>query len=85
MKLFFSRAESVLIGNEKSKLHKWRKRVKVIPENIRFKRTQSKLGNKAKLYHAVYEGIQIKALYKKRGSKTSDRETHSPFGDSHKR
>ncbi len=77
---FFSRAESVLIGNEKSKLHKWRKRVKVIPENIRFKEPKVSLEIRQKLYHAVYEGIQIKALYKKRGSKTSDKRHIHPLG-----
>ena len=77
---FFNRAESVLIGNEKSKLHKWRKRVKVIPENIRFKEPKISLEIRQKLYHAVYEGIQIKALYKKRGSKTSDKRHIHPLG-----
>ena len=77
---FFSRAESVLIGNEKSKLHKWRKRVKVIPENIRFKEPKINLEIRQKLYCAVYEGIQIKALYKKRGSKTSDKRHIHPLG-----
>ena len=77
---FFSRAESVLIGNEKSKLHNWRKRVKVIPENIRFKEPKVSLEIRQKIYHAVYEGIQIKALYKKRGSKTSDKRHIHPLG-----
>ena len=77
---FFSRAESVLIGNEKSKLHNWRKRVKVIPENIRFKEPKVSLEIRQKIYHAVYEGIQIKALYKKRGSKTADKRHIHPLG-----
>ena len=77
---FFSRAESVLIGNEKSKLLNWRKRVKVIPENIRFKEPKVSLEIRQKLYHAVYEGIQINALYKKRGSKTSDKRHIHPLG-----
>ena len=77
---FFSRAESVLTGNEKSKLHNWRKRVKVIPENIRFKEPKVSLEIRQKIYHAVYEGIQIKALYKKRGSKTSDKRHIHPLG-----
>ena len=77
---FFSRAESVLIGNEKSKLHNWRKRVKVIPENIRFKEPKVSLEIRQKLYHAVYEGIQINALYKKRGSKVSQERHIHPLG-----
>ena len=77
---FFSRAESVLIGNEKSKLHNWRKRVKVIPENIRFKEPKVSLEIRQKIYHAVYEGIQIKALYKKRGNKAPDKRHIHPLG-----
>ena len=77
---FFNRAEGVLIGNEKSKLHNWRKRVKVIPESIRFKEPKISLEIRQKLYYAVYEGIQIKALYKKRGSKTSDKRHIHPLG-----
>ena len=77
---FFARAESVLTGNEKSKLHKWRKRVKVIPENIRFKEPKINLEIRQKLYQAVYEGIQIKALYRKRGNTISDERHMHPLG-----
>ena len=77
---FFNRAESVLIGNEKSKLLNWRKRVKVIPESIRFKDPKVSLEIRQKLYRAVYESIQIKALYKKRGSETSDERHIHPLG-----
>ena len=77
---FFNRAESVLIGNEKSKLLNWRKRVKVIPESIRFKEPKVSLEIRQKLYRAVYESIQIKAFYRKRGSKTSDERHIHPLG-----
>ena len=77
---YFDRAESVLIGNEKSKLLNWRKRVKVIPESVRFKEPKVSLEIRQKLYQAVYERIQIKALYKKRGSKTSDERHMHPLG-----
>ena len=77
---FFNRAESVLTGNEKSKLHKWRKRVKVIPENIRFKEPKINLEIRQKLYQAVYEGTQIKALYRKRGNTISDERHMHPLG-----
>ena len=77
---FFNRAESVLIDNEKSKLNKWRKRVKVIPENIRFKDPKINLEVRQKLYRAVYEGIQIKTLYKKRGNETADERHMHPLG-----
>ena len=77
---FFDRAESVLIGNEKSKLLNWRKRVKVIPESIRFKEPKVSMEIRQKLYQAVYERTQIKALYKKRGSRTSDERHMHPLG-----
>ena len=34
---FFQRAENVLMGDERSNVLRWRKRVRVIPESIRFK------------------------------------------------
>ena len=38
---FFDRAESVLIGNEKSKLLNWRKRVRVLPKVLDLKSLKS--------------------------------------------
>ena len=80
IEVFFNRAESVLIGNEKSKLLNWRKRVKVIPESIRFKEPKVSMEIRQKIYQAVYERTQIKALYKKRGKKTSDERHMHPLG-----
>ena len=77
---FFNRAENILTGNEKSKLLNWRKRVKVIPENIRFKEPKVSMKIRQKIYQAVYEGTQIKALYKKRGNRTSDERHMHPLG-----
>ena len=47
---FFNRAENILLGEEKSNLNKWRKRVKVIPENIRFKEPKVDLNLRQKIY-----------------------------------
>ena len=77
---FFNRAENILTGNEKSKLLNWRKRVKVIPENIRFKEPKVSIKIRQKIYQAVYEGTQIKALYRKRGNRTSDERHMHPLG-----
>ena len=77
---FFNRAEKILTGNEKSKLLNWRKRVKVIPENIRFKEPKVSIKIRQKIYQAVYEGTQIKALYRKRGNRTSDERHMHPLG-----
>ena len=58
---FFARAEKVLIGSEKTKLARWRKRVKVVSENMRFKDPKVNLDVRQKIYRAVYEGIQIQS------------------------
>ncbi|MDC2980605.1 WYL domain-containing protein [Gammaproteobacteria bacterium] len=80
IEIFFDRAESVLTGNEKSKLNKWRNRVRVIPENIRFKEPKINLDIRQKLYRAVYEGVQIKTYYRKRGNKVADQRHMHPLG-----
>ena len=77
---FFNRAENILLGEEKSNLNKWRKRVKVIPENIRFKEPKVDLNLRQKIYRAVYEGIQIKAMYRKRGEHLADERFIHPLG-----
>ena len=77
---FFNRAENILLGEEKSKLNKWRKRVKVIPESIRFKEPKVNLSLRQKIYRAVYEGLQIRALYRKRGNRLADERHIHPLG-----
>ena len=69
---FFQRAENILLGDQKSNVLRWRKRVRVIPENIRFKEAKTDLEIREKLYRAVFEGIQIEAYYRKRGEKEAD-------------
>ncbi len=69
---FFQRAENVLMGDEKSKVLRWRKRVRVIPESIRFKDAEIKTDIRQKIYRAIYEGLQIETHYRKRGEKESD-------------
>ena len=77
---FFDRAETVLTGSQKSKITNWRKRVKVIPENLRFKEPVINLELRQKLYQAVYEGIQIKSLYRKRGNTLAEERHIHPLG-----
>ena len=77
---FFARAEKVLVGSEKTKLARWRKRVKVVSENMRFKDPEVNLDLRQKIYRAVYEGMQIKALYKKRGEKIANERHIHPLG-----
>jgi predicted DNA-binding transcriptional regulator YafY len=50
---FFKRAEKVLTGNEKSNVLRWRKRVRVIPETIRFKEAPVKSEIRQKIYQAL--------------------------------
>ena len=80
MEGFFARAEKVLVGSEKTKLARWRKRVKVVSENMRFKDPKVNLDVRQKIYRAVYEGTQIKALYRKRGEKVADERHIHPLG-----
>ena len=77
---FFQRAENILLGNQKSNILRWRKRVRVIPENIRFKEAKINSEIREKLYRAVFEGIQIKAYYRKRGEKKSQSRKIHPLG-----
>ncbi len=77
---FFQRAENILLGDQKSNILRWRKRVRVIPENIRFKEAKINSEIREKLYRAVFEGIQIKAYYRKRGEKKSQSRKIHPLG-----
>ena len=77
---FFQRAENILLGDQKSNVLRWRKRVRVIPENIRFKEAKTDLQIREKLYRAVFEGIQIEAFYRKRGEKKSQLRKIHPLG-----
>ena len=77
---FFQRAENVLMGDERSNILRWRKRVRVIPESIRFKEPNVNSEIRQKIYRALYEGYQIKALYRKRGEKESDLRHIHPLG-----
>ena len=77
---FFQRAETVLMGNERSNILRWRKRVRVIPESIRFKDPNIGSDIRQKIYQAIYEGYQVKALYRKRGEKESDLRHIHPLG-----
>ena len=77
---FFQRAENVLMGDERSNVLRWRKRVRVIPESIRFKDPKIKSNVRQKIYRAIYEGYQIKSLYRKRGEKSSNLRHIHPLG-----
>ena len=80
IEIFFERAENILLGSEKSKLTRWRNRVKVIPENMRFKEPKMNEGVRQKLYRAIYEGTQIKGLYKNRGENIPKKRHIHPLG-----
>ena len=77
---FFQRAEKVLLGDEKSKLSRWRKRVKVIPESIRFKLPNVKTKVRQVIYQAVYSGFKFKARYRKRGERKASSRLINPLG-----
>ena len=62
------------------KILRWRKRVRVIPENIRFKEAKINPDLRHKIYKAVFDGRQIKGLYRKRGAKNADSRHVHPLG-----
>lgn len=77
---FFQRAESVLMGDARSNILRWRKRVRVIPESIRFKDPNIAPNIRQKIYRAIYEGYQVKAFYRKRGEKKAYLRHIHPLG-----
>ncbi len=78
--IFFDRANAVLKDQSPKKINRWRQRVRVLPEMIRFKKPVINKGLEQTLYKAIFEGLQIKALYRKRGNtKSSPRHMH-PLG-----
>ena len=78
--IFFDRANAVLKEQSPKLINRWRQRVRVLPEMLRFKRPQLNGDVEQALYEAAFEGLQIKALYRKRGeSKSSLRHIH-PLG-----
>ena len=77
---YFDKAEKMLLGNEKSKISRWRKRVKVISETMRFKSPKMNKGIILDLHKAVYESKQIEALYRKRGMTKAEKRLIHPMG-----
>tara|TARA_B100000123_G_scaffold203517_1_gene153322 strand:- start:2615 stop:3613 length:999 start_codon:yes stop_codon:yes gene_type:complete len=78
--IFFDRANTVLKEQSPKLINRWRQRVRVLPEMLRFKRPQINSNVEKALYKAAFEGKQIKAQYRKRGeNKSSLRHIH-PLG-----
>ena len=78
--IFFDRANAVLKEQSPKLINRWRQRVRVLPEMLRFKRPQINREVEQALYEAAFEGKQIKAQYRKRGeSKSNTRHIH-PLG-----
>jgi len=78
--IFFDRANTVLKEQSPKLISRWRQRVRVLPEMLRFKQPKINIDVEQALYRAAFEGRQIKALYRKRGeSKSSLRHIH-PLG-----
>ena len=76
--IFFDRANTVLKEQSPKLINRWRQRVRVLPEMLRFKRPQINSEVEQALYKAAFEGKQIKALYRKRGeSKSNLRHIHT--------
>ena len=78
--IFFDRANAVLKEQSPKLINRWRKRVRVLPEMLRFKRPQINSEVEQALYKAAFEGLQIKALYRKRGESKSNLRHIHPLG-----
>ncbi len=77
---FFNRAENVLKENGPKAIRRWRDRVRILPETIRFKNPILNKKVEQDLYKATFEGLQIKALYRKRGDNQSSLRHMHPLG-----
>ena len=78
--IFFDRANAVLKEQSPRLINRWRQRVRVLPEMLRFKRPQINSEVEQALYEAAFEGKQIKAQYRKRGESESNLRHIHPLG-----
>jgi len=78
--IFFDRANAVLKESGPKLINRWRDRVRVLPEMIRFKKPDINKTIEDQLYRAAFEGLQIKALYRKRGESQSALRHIHPLG-----
>ena len=77
---FFKRANNILKGSSPKLISRWRDRVKVLPELLRFKKPELNKDVEQALYRATFEGKQVKALYRKRGETKSSLRLIHPLG-----
>jgi predicted DNA-binding transcriptional regulator YafY len=77
---FFKRANSVLKETSPKLISRWRDRVRVLPEMLRFKNPILNKSAEQALYKATFEGLQVKALYRKRGDTHSSLRHIHPLG-----
>ena len=78
--IFFDRANAVLKEQSPKLINRWRQRVRVLPEMLRFKRPQINSDVEQALYEAAFEGKQIMAQYRKRGESESNLRHIHPLG-----
>ena len=78
--IFFDRANAVLKEQSPKLINRWRQRVRVLPEMLRFKRPQINSEVEQALYEAAFEGKQIMAQYRKRGESESNLRHIHPLG-----
>lgn len=78
--IFFDRANAVLKEQSPKLINRWRQRVRVLPEMLRFKKPKINNGVEQALYEAAFEGKQIKAQYRKRGESRSNLRHIHPLG-----
>ena len=78
--IFFNRANAILKEQSPKLINRWRRRVRILPEMLRFKKPQIDAEVEQALYKAAFEGRQIRALYRKRGESKSNLRKIHPLG-----
>lgn len=78
--IFFDRANAILKEQDPKLINRWRRRVRVLPELLRFKKPKINIEVENALHKAAFEGKQIKAIYRKRGMKKGDLRHIHPLG-----
>lgn len=80
VKIFFDRADSILRASSKSKIKKWRERVRVVPQWQRLISPKINEQAQSAIYDALLEGNQLKVNYKKRGASQAETRVVNPLG-----
>jgi len=80
VKIFFDRADSILQTSSKSKIKKWRDRVRVVPQWQGLISPKINQKSQSAIYDALFQGNQLKVTYIKRGTLEGEERSVNPLG-----